>query len=137
MAKKTVFRRLSKWLPLSPEQRDVLEHDADRFDPINVQYVDTPPARGVAALEGKIVEPEAVDTPANTEAEPRETEEAISAAQKKRLFAIADESGVTEDTLREHLKTLGIEHVSNIPKDVYDDIVEWTQAGGQYLPKDQ
>ncbi len=29
MAKKTVFRRLSKWLPLSPEYRDALEADAD------------------------------------------------------------------------------------------------------------
>lgn len=79
MAKKTVFRRLSKWLPLSPEQRDVLEHDADRFEPINVQYTDTPPERGVAALEGRIddkpEEPESVDTPANTETEPREEPE--------------------------------------------------------------
>lgn len=29
MAKKTVFRRLSKWLPLSPEFRDALDKDAD------------------------------------------------------------------------------------------------------------
>jgi recombination protein RecT len=34
MAKKTVFRRLSKWLPLSPEYRDILDKDADTFDPI-------------------------------------------------------------------------------------------------------
>lgn len=135
MAKKTVFRRLSKWLPLSPEQRDVLDHDADRFEPINVQYTDTPPARGVAALEGKI-EPEAVDTPANTEAEPRETAEAISDAQKKRLFAIAGESGVTEETLRKHLSGMGIEHISEIPKDVYDDVCEWVRNGGQYGPGD-
>jgi recombination protein RecT len=36
MAKKTVFRRLSKWLPLSPEYRDALVHDADALDPIDV-----------------------------------------------------------------------------------------------------
>lgn len=29
MAKKTAFRRLSKWLPLSPEYRDALDMDAD------------------------------------------------------------------------------------------------------------
>lgn len=29
MSKKTVFRRLSKWLPLSPEFRDALDKDAD------------------------------------------------------------------------------------------------------------
>jgi recombination protein RecT len=32
MAKKTAFRRLSKWLPLSPEYRDALDHDADAID---------------------------------------------------------------------------------------------------------
>lgn len=32
MAKKTVFRRLSKWLPLSPEYRDALDADADAVD---------------------------------------------------------------------------------------------------------
>ena len=32
MAKKTVFRRLSKWLPLSPEYRDALEADADSLE---------------------------------------------------------------------------------------------------------
>ena len=31
MAKKTAFRRLSKWLPLSPEYRDTLEIDDDRL----------------------------------------------------------------------------------------------------------
>lgn len=31
MAKKTVFRRLSKWLPLSSEQRDVAELEDDRI----------------------------------------------------------------------------------------------------------
>ena len=32
MGKKTVFRRLSKWLPLSPEYRDALEADADSLE---------------------------------------------------------------------------------------------------------
>jgi recombination protein RecT len=32
MAKKTVFRRLSKWLPLSPEVRDAVEVDDDALD---------------------------------------------------------------------------------------------------------
>lgn len=32
MAKKTVFRRLSKWLPLSPEVRDAVEVDDDAID---------------------------------------------------------------------------------------------------------
>ena len=32
MAKKTVFRRLSKWLPLSPEIRDAVENDDEQFE---------------------------------------------------------------------------------------------------------
>lgn len=32
MAKKTCFRRLSKWIQLSPEFREALDHDADRID---------------------------------------------------------------------------------------------------------
>jgi len=34
MAKKTVFRRLTKWIPLSAEIRDAYERDADSFEPI-------------------------------------------------------------------------------------------------------
>ncbi|MBN2162558.1 MAG: recombinase RecT [Pontiellaceae bacterium] len=33
MAKKTVFRRMSKWLPLSPEVQETLNKDADTLDP--------------------------------------------------------------------------------------------------------
>ncbi len=32
MSKKTVFRRMSKWLPLSPELMDSIERDADRIE---------------------------------------------------------------------------------------------------------
>lgn len=32
MGKKTAFRRLSKWIQLSPEFRTALDHDADRID---------------------------------------------------------------------------------------------------------
>jgi recombination protein RecT len=31
MAKKTVYRRASKWLPLSPEQQEAMERDDDRI----------------------------------------------------------------------------------------------------------
>jgi recombination protein RecT len=34
MAKKTVFRRASKWIPMSAEIRDALDRDDDRFDGI-------------------------------------------------------------------------------------------------------
>ena len=32
MAKKTAFRRLAKWLPLSPEVRQKIEIDDDQFE---------------------------------------------------------------------------------------------------------
>jgi recombinational DNA repair protein RecT len=31
MAKKTAFKRLSKWLPLSPEVKDAIDRDNDEF----------------------------------------------------------------------------------------------------------
>ena len=43
MGKKTVFRRLSKWLPLSPEFRDAVEKD-DEEDPITKTVNVTPSA---------------------------------------------------------------------------------------------
>lgn len=39
MAKKTVFRRLSKWLPLSAELRDAVEADDDKLDDITPRNV--------------------------------------------------------------------------------------------------
>ena len=64
MAKKTAFRRLSKWLPLSPEYHDALDRDGDALDRM--------PARAVRTtgsvldsladdLEGGPIDAEAVD----------------------------------------------------------------------------
>jgi len=43
MAKKTSFRRLSKWLPLSPEFRDALDIDDDRPAPAPAPAPSSPP----------------------------------------------------------------------------------------------
>ena len=54
MAKKTIFRRLSKWLPLSPEIRSAAENDDDVIDiePQNVRRVNSTDSEGLAnALE--------------------------------------------------------------------------------------
>ena len=61
MRKKTVFRRLSKWLPLSPEERDVIDKaDADSID--------------VDSLKSAKVEPrfDLTEAPALPEAVPHE-----------------------------------------------------------------
>lgn len=39
MAKKTVFRRMSKWLPLSPDLRDIIEADDEQFEETQVSTV--------------------------------------------------------------------------------------------------
>jgi recombination protein RecT len=49
MAKKTAFRRLSKWLPLSPEFRDAIEADDDKV-PHNVTPISDKLAGGLAGL---------------------------------------------------------------------------------------
>ncbi len=47
MAKKTAFRRLSKWLPLSPEFRDAVENDDE---PELTNVTNTAVAQGLTAL---------------------------------------------------------------------------------------
>lgn len=65
MAKKTVFRRLSKWLPLSPEHRELLERDADSFPPIQPGGFDpAPPAVTVHAFNAEPSTPEIPIAPA-------------------------------------------------------------------------
>lgn len=67
MAKKTVFRRLSKWLPLSPEFRDALDAD-DELPPLkNVTPLGEKVAGGLASM---------VDSSAAGEAIPAETTDA-------------------------------------------------------------
>jgi recombination protein RecT len=58
MAKKTVFRRLSKWLQLSPEYRDALEADADKLE--EHRFDAALPVIGrpvIGALPGTVVAP--------------------------------------------------------------------------------
>lgn len=51
--------------------------------------------------------------------------EAISSAQGKRLFAIANQSGVLPDSIKLFLKHFyNIEHSKDIPKDKYEEIID-------------
>jgi recombination protein RecT len=60
MAKKTAFRRLAKWLPLSPEYRDALEQDHDQFEPINItpEHTDIEMPKRLSEQVDEVVEPE-------------------------------------------------------------------------------
>jgi len=70
MAKKTVFRRLSKWITLSPEYHDILEKDFDSFENLNTPSakasIPPPPlkiTKDEPKFEEKIVEAEVVAEP--------------------------------------------------------------------------
>lgn len=72
MAKKTVFRRASKWLPLSAEMHDAFERDFDRMPAIEHRQANRKVASvGIESLIGS-------DTDESGEAEPVETPEDIA-----------------------------------------------------------
>ena len=60
----------------------------------------------------------------------------ISEPQRKRLFAIADKANVSEEDLRLHLKSHGLDHSADIPRALYDSIAAWAERGGQEEPGD-
>jgi recombination protein RecT len=59
MAKKTVFRRLAKWLPISPEYRDILDNDFDRMPDMSMRAAEPRPLkRGTVEEEQPVTEGE-------------------------------------------------------------------------------
>jgi recombination protein RecT len=80
MAKKTVFRRLSKWLTLSTEIRDAVEHDEDQLTQVTVapptapnvlELPETAPEPEPTDDGGQVVSGDGDDAPPGAEAEPR------------------------------------------------------------------
>jgi len=115
MAKKTVFRRLSKWLPLSPEFRDAVEADDEPASHIEVRPAkvvspvddDVPFNFGVltpATADSASQEPQPLDPTSNSEPEqqpeqpakqsdaPAPASDALSTAEK--LVQLAAQAGV-------------------------------------------
>lgn len=75
MAKKTVFRRLSKWLELSPEFRDAIEADADALEELRFETalpISRPKIQRLVNRTGELTEP--LTEP--TEPQPEQTEPA-------------------------------------------------------------
>lgn len=52
----------------------------------------------------------------------------ISEAQRKRFYAIAKQTGYSDDEIKAHLLTFGIEHTADILKSQYDDLCKWAEA---------
>lgn len=54
MAKKTAFRRLSKWLPLSPEFRDALDKD-EAVDPVEIDVTPQPAGKPLNPFVAEVI----------------------------------------------------------------------------------
>lgn len=108
MAKKTIFRRLSKWLPVSSEFMDAIEKDFD-----------TPAFK-----------PELPDmTPTEIPAEPAAAivpKDAIGPDQARQIVALAEGYKITQTDLVNYIgATFGVEQVSELkPKDL-DALLKW------------
>jgi len=110
MAKKTVFRRLSKWLTLSPEYRDALEADADSLPDIKVH---AEPMKPVARLfEPQAQVPE--DVPAEQEQPPLPADNEQPAAESgepstlDKIYLFWTEQNLSEGKLIALLRKDGI-----------------------------
>lgn len=128
MAKKTVFRRHSKWLPISPELRDVVDReDEPTLSPVQKSDIARPVFSAEPSLdldgEGQI---EQADDIQFESAAPAPEEPAKPVAQKDswvvKLEDLLLDSGITEDQLiawaveTKHLsdKVSGLEEVKDI-----------------------
>ena len=83
MAKKTVFRRHSKWLPVSAEFQEATERDFDV--PIDIRPESSKPA---------VEMPRAI----TDDLKPHETANPISLAQKNKLVAVAKANGYSVES---------------------------------------
>lgn len=54
----------------------------------------------------------------------------ISEAQQKRLFAIAKNRNVPNNSIKGHLALMGIESTTDIKRQDYEAIISWVEAGG-------
>lgn len=140
MAKKTVVKRAMK-----------------TFEGASIELTALISADNIASgyIDAEVVAPRApvtmpVEIPEATTAAPQEVSKPeqqgppsaqdpgakISKPQRKRLFAIAAKANVTEEDLRLHLKSHGLEHSTDIPRALYDRVCAWAERGGQEEPGD-
>ncbi|MFA5130650.1 MAG: recombinase RecT [Patescibacteria group bacterium] len=143
MAKKTVFRRLSKWLPLSAEYRDALEVDDDKIP--DGQWM--PPIEAdkpVPRMFKQSDESKQDEQPKQTEqqAEPAQAhlvepvenkvENFISEPKIKRLYATAKNQNVSIDDVRGYIaEKFETKHFHEILTKDYDIVIQWIENGGQ------
>lgn len=138
MAKKTVMRRHSKRLTLSPEFSDALAKDADQID-LEGEIVADPVMPKRASAQPEPAAPINTNTHAEgvhheggnaTVTTPMRDERLISEAQCKRFYAIYKKAGFTDDQAKDYLITnYNIEDPNLITKANYDAICAYFENG--------
>ena len=123
MAKKTVFRRLSKWLPLSSEQREALEKDDDQYEH-NAKFVDVEPEKGVKALEGKLTDatPESEETP-----EPAKEQDQVELerlAKIKLINTMLQNKPKKQEKVDDYLTMIGAKTIAEIGLDDAQELID-------------
>jgi recombination protein RecT len=114
MSKKTVFRRASKWITLSPEIRDALDKDADAMPGANTLVNEMPMA---------LPEPEAGTIEVGGEPEPR----AEDAEPQQKTAETKPEIGTVQDTLSEIVTGAGF---------TFADFQKWAGGSGNIADAD-
>jgi len=112
MAKKTVFRRHSKWLPLSSEFQEAIEKDFDVPSDFSNGVVQT-------ASEIKMPKPLAVEPKAQepAQAQPSETSDLDLPATDKQIENIkklADQVGIKDEAMLDFLTECGVSNPDEI-----------------------
>lgn len=113
MAKKTVFRRLSKWLPWLPEERDAIEADDDQYEEPKAYVSSAVTDLGSIEVTSQraIDQGEGTDLgPVTQKTETKKTEDKSDLAPHAKLAAILTKEGVSVDTF-----------------------MQWAQDAGQYV----
>lgn len=136
MAKKTVMRRHSKRLTLSPEFVEALEKDHDKLEDIpTVSYEDIMPKRLSEVVDTPKQEPIVIEKKQeqkeNTSLSiPRDPTAQISNAETKMILdAMAKNPSATKDVVLAHIKNkYGASKLSELKVSSLDDILFWIDA---------
>lgn len=137
MAKKTVFKRASKWITLSPEIMDAIEGDADTpiDQPINIISTVNAPA-GFALPEPS---PEAEDnvdlTPPTRETVPPQTEGEQAPSIKEQLAIIVNSAGYSFDNFLQWGRESG--NLSPAELDTVSSFEELSQDKAKFCVKNK
>lgn len=122
MAKKTIFRRLSKWLPLSSDFRDAIEADADEASERRFES-----AKPVAAIftESAPALPDAEEERAESDSDAD-----LGPTKQARTEPLESDKGPDIFSPQEALAKICVEHGFH-----FDTFKLWAEQSGNFTPK--